>query len=247
MAAALLLGSSAVAAQTGPQPRELSQQLIDAVRDGDEAGLIALLGKPTGRQELLALSDDSFVFEMRAAKLLAALQPQSAGDRKLVWRAELSLLHQTDEENVVNELIDSILAREPEEGTDPAVAIRLADEVYSNIRQDLNDAVMRHGEVVAGEKSRALAATAGSMLGVADDPGRVAFLKEILARAHVPPHPSAEAPQVQVPVGAPLSASARETTATRNLVWKQVGSWVGRVLMLLLALVIGWRINTFRR
>src|SRR5258708_2767347 len=103
LAALMLLVWSYVLAQPKPQPQDLRQQMIDAVRQGDEIALLDLIRKPAGRQELLALSEN-FVFEIRAAKMFAVSLPQSPEVRQALRQTELSLLRQTDDESVVKEL-----------------------------------------------------------------------------------------------------------------------------------------------
>ena len=125
-----MLSASAAQAQPEPEPEDLQQQLTEAVLDGNETALLQLIRKSAGRQELFALSDDSFVFEMKAAETLAALTPKSAADRKLIRQTELSLLHQTDNEGVVQDLLLGLLRSEVDEDTDPSVAIALADALY---------------------------------------------------------------------------------------------------------------------
>jgi len=109
--AAMLSAKSAAQAESEPKPEDLEQQLTEAVLDGNETALLQLIRKSAGRQELFALSDDSFVFEMRAAKTLAALMPESAADHKVIRQTGLSLLRQTDDEGVVQDLLDGLQER----------------------------------------------------------------------------------------------------------------------------------------
>src|SRR5258708_24512003 len=79
-AAVVLLAWGNVLAQPEPQPQDLEQQLIEAVREGNQMALLDLIKKPAGRQQFLALSD-SLVFEIMAARMLSASLPQSPDDR----------------------------------------------------------------------------------------------------------------------------------------------------------------------
>src|SRR5438876_7973819 len=142
---AMVSAKTAAQAQLEPEPEDLQQQLTEAVLNGNETALLQLIRKSAGRQELFALSDDSWVFEMKAAKTLAALMPESTADHNVIRQTEISLLHQTDNEGVVQDLLDALLRSEVEEGTQPSEAMALADALYDDIRRDLNDGVIRHG------------------------------------------------------------------------------------------------------
>jgi hypothetical protein len=244
--AATLSAKSAAQAQPEPEPEDLKQQLTETVRDGNETALLQLIRKSAGRQELFALSDDSFAFEMRAAKTLAALMPESPADHKVIRQTELSLLRQTDDEGVVRDLLDGLLVTEVKEGTDPSLAITLADALYDDIRRDLNDGAIRQGKGVSGGKFRALVDTAALMLRAAGDPSRVAFFKQILTRAHVPSDQSAEVLAIAKDGTVSLNEAVPKTTSARHDILKRLLTWLCVLLALSLLMAIVWRINTLR-
>jgi hypothetical protein len=221
------------------QPGDIRQQVFEAVQHGNESELLELIRKPAGRQELLGLSD-SFVFEIRAARMLAASLPQSPEDRKAVRQTELSLLHQTDEESVAQELFVGLLALESREVTDPSVAIKLADALYDDIHKDLNDHVVIDGKVVSEGKSRAILKIAESIVKTRPNPVPEAFLKQILARA-MPPDPPAGAPAPQAP--ASINTLAPQNRSASEAVGKGILIWVGLLLIVLLVAAIGWRMQ----
>jgi hypothetical protein len=246
MVAATLSARSAAQAQPEPEPEDLEQQLTQAVRDGNETTLLQLIRTPAGRQELFQLSDDSFVFEMRAARTLATLMPESPSDHKLIRQTELSLLRQTDDEGVVQVLLDGLLGSEVKEESDPSLAIALADALYDDIRRDLNDGVIRHGEGVSGQKFRALAATAAVMLRAAGDPGRVAFFKQILTRAHAPSDQFAEVPAIATEGTVSLKEAVPKAISPRHNILKRLLTSLCVLLALSLVMALVWRINALR-
>ena len=240
---AMLSAKTAAQAQPEPEPEDLQQQLTEAVLDGNETALLQLIRKSAGRQELFALSDDSFVFEMKAAETLAALTPISAADRKVIRQTELSLLHQTDNEGVVQDLLYGLLRSEVDDDTDPSVAIALADALYDDIRRNLNDGIVRHGEGVSGEKFRVVAETAASMLRAAGDPGRVAFFKQMLTRAHLSFDESLEVAATPSGAAASLNEAAPRAIPAWRYTLKRLLTWLCVILAISLLMAIVRRIN----
>jgi hypothetical protein len=245
LAALVLIAGRPVPAQPHPQTRGLRQQMIEAVQQKNEIILLDLISKPTGRQELLALSDDS-VFEIGAAKMLAASLPQSPEVRKALRQTELSLLRQTDDESVVKELCLGLLVNEIREARDSSMALTAADSLYDDIHKDLNDVIrLREKEkVIQGEKLKTMLETADSLTKAVGDPAR-AFLKRISARASVSANQAAEAPAAEEPVSG--AASAFKKTFPRESVWKLLLNLTGVLLLVLLVATTGWRLNQFRK
>jgi len=241
-----MLSASAAQAQPEPEPEDLQQQLTEAVLDGNETALLQLIRKSAGRQELFALSDDSFVFEMKAAETLAALTPISAADRKVIRQTELSLLHQTDNEGVVQDLLYGLLRSEVDDDTDPSVAIALADALYDDIRRNFNDGIVRHGEGVSGEKFRVVAETAASMLRAAGDPGRVAFFKQMLTRAHVSFDESVEVAATATDGVTSVNEVVPKTIPARHDTLKRLLTSLCVILVFSLLMAIVWRIKALR-
>jgi len=248
--ATLLIACGVVLAQPAGPPQQPtppvlneSQRLIQAVREGNEAAVFELIKTSAGRQELLALSD-TYVFEIRVAKLLRSSLPESPEDRKAVRQMELSLLRQTSDESVVNELFVGLLAREPKEVTNAAEAIKLADALYSDIEKDLNDEVTREGKVVKGGKSRVMVETAESIVKTVTDPAQVAFFKRILTRVRDDPDQSAANPSTLEPVSPKPSSSNAPSAAA--IFWRKVLTGVAALLLAMLVVAIGWRITRFR-
>jgi hypothetical protein len=246
--ALLLLASSVVFAQSSPPPQPAapvqneSQRLIQAVREGNEAAVFELIKTSAGRQELLALSD-TYVFEIRVAKLLRSSLPESPEDRKAVRQMELSLLRQTSDESVVNELFVGLLAREPKDVTNAAEAIKLADALYGDIEKDLYDEVTREGKVVRGGKSRVMVETAESIVKTVTDPAQVAFFRRILTRVRDDPDQSAATPSTLEQVPKPSLSNA---PSAASVFWRKILTGAAALLLAMLVVAIGWRITRFR-
>ncbi len=164
LAAMVLIAGRTVPAQPHPQTGGLRHQMIEAVQQRNEITLLDLIREPAGRQELLALSDNS-VFEVGAAKMLAASLPQSPEVRKALRQTELSLLRQTDDESVVKELCLGLLVSEIREARDSSMALTAADALYDDIQKDLNDVIRLRGkeEVIQGEKLKTMLETADAL------------------------------------------------------------------------------------
>jgi len=249
-AASLLIASGIVRAQTATPPEQPappvlneSQRLIQAVREGNEAAIFELIKTSAGRQELLALSD-TYVFEIRVAKLLRSSLPRTPEDRKVVRQMELSLLRQTSDESVVNELFVGLLAHEPEGVNNAAAAITLADALYNEIQKDLNDEVSRDGKVVKGGKSRVMVETAESIVKTVTDPAQVAFFKRILARVRDDPDQLGVGQTSLEPVY-PKPAPAKPPSRAAVL-WGRILTGVAAALLAVLVVAIVWRITKFR-
>jgi hypothetical protein len=223
----------------------LEQQLNAAVRDGNRTALLQLIRDLEGRQALFVLSDENFVMETRAAKLLAALEPESTADRKAIRETRLSLLRQTDDEYVVRDLLDSILDNEVKESIDPSPAIRMADSLDAEIRTGLNDGILRHGVGIAGAKSKALTETAASMLRATDDPGRAAFFRELLARAHVSMDQPPPLPAPEVKRSVELTAGALPAIPPPHNLLNRPLTWLRAALAFSLVVALVWRFRTF--
>jgi hypothetical protein len=228
-----------------PEPEQLEQQLIEAVRQDSEGALLEFIKKPAGRLTVLAVCDDDFVFEIRTARLLTALLQQSSDDIGVIRHTALSLLRQTDSDTVVKELLHGILASEASDIIDPSVAIKRADALYGNIQNDLNDEVLKEGRIIRGSKSRELAEQAASMFGASTDEARAAFFKQILARAHMPVDQSEQTPaqpvapvQVASHVPPPEVPPSRVYTGLRRIL-----TWVDALLIVLLTAAVGRRIH----
>src|SRR5260221_2315593 len=217
LAAMVLIAGRTVPAQPHPQTGGLRHQMIEAVQQRNEITLLDLIREPAGRQELLAVSDNS-VFEVGSAKMLAALLPQSPEVRKALRQTELSLLRQTDDESVVKELCLGLLVSEIREAKDSSMALTAADALYDDIQTDLNDVIRlrEKEEVIQGEKLKTMLETADALTKAVGDPGK-AFLKRILARSKVSANQPAEAPAAKTVSGA---ASAFKKTFPRESVWK---------------------------
>src|SRR5438874_566686 len=185
--AALVLSlCGALVGQPQQDSQAVEQALIEAVQQGNEVALCDLIKKPSGREALFSLSDNSFMFELRCARMLAALLQQLGDNRIFVRQTVFSLLHQSDDGTIVEALLNGLLMSEPNDIAEPAAAMRQADTLYEGIHNDLSDEVIKAGKIVHREKSRILLDLARTMLRATGDPARIAFFERILVRAGDP-------------------------------------------------------------
>src|SRR4051794_1244622 len=104
--AILLFACSALRAQPAIHTKSVETEVVEAVRQSNEAALLNAIKKPAGRQALFVLCDDNFVFEMHTARILASILQEPGEDRIFARQTAISLLHQSDNETVVQELLN---------------------------------------------------------------------------------------------------------------------------------------------